>query len=159
MAEHEHNKIPMAAHRDPFQQFQQEIGRWWDRDWWPWPSPRFGPLARRTEENWVPRVDIYEEGKEIVIKAELPGVKREDIEVTLEDNDLILRGERKTETEVKEENYFRLERGVGVFYRRLTLPVVPDAAQIKAKLLEGVLEVRLPKPEQQHPRARQIDVA
>ncbi|MBI2886745.1 MAG: Hsp20/alpha crystallin family protein [Chloroflexi bacterium] len=142
MADREQRQL---ARWDPFQQLselQEEIGRWWDRDWWPWPTPR---LARRAAL-WAPRVDMYEEGNELVVKAELPGVQKSDISVTVEDNDLVLRGERKAEQEVKEEHYYRLERSYGGFYRRLPMPAAVDVEKIKATLQDGVLEVRVAKP-------------
>ena len=82
----------------------------------------------------------------------------EDVTVTVEDNDLVLRGERKSEKEIKEEHFFRLERGYGSFYRRLPLPVSIDPDKIKAKFQEGVLEVRMPKPTEEAPKGKRIDV-
>ena len=159
MAEREETGRRQLMRKDPFQQLQdlqEEIGRWWDRDWWPWPVARMG--RRWGGAPWAPRVDMYEDGGEVVIKAELPGVKREDVTVTVEDNDLVLCGERKFEKEIKEEHFFRLERGYGSFYRRLPLPVSIDPDKIKAKFQEGVLEVRMPKPTEEAPKGKRIDV-
>lgn len=120
-----------------------EIGRWWDRDWWPWPTLR---VATR-DGGWSPTIDVFQDGSDLVVKAELPGVKREDVEVTLEEGDLVLKGERKEEKEVKEEHYYRMERSFGSFYRRvpLTGEVKPDA--VHASFKDGVLEVRVPQPQ------------
>jgi HSP20 family protein len=81
-----------------------------------------------------------------VVKAELPGAKKEDIEVTLDQGDLVIRGQKKAETEVKEEHYYRMEQSYGSFYRRLALPFETTAEQIKATYAEGILEIRIPKP-------------
>jgi HSP20 family protein len=106
---------------------------------------------------WTPAVDIYEtEGHEIVIKADLPDMKREDISVTFENNVLTLKGERKLEHEVKRESFQRIERRHGAFSRSFTLPSTVDAAQIGASYKDGVLTVRLPQREEA--RAKQITV-
>ena len=106
---------------------------------------------------WTPAVDIYEtEGREVVIKAELPEMKREDISVTFENNVLTLKGERKLEQEVKRENFQRIERRHGSFTRAFTLPPTVDGAQISASYKDGVLTVRIPKREEA--KAKQITV-
>ena len=139
--------------------FLGDIGRWWDRDWWPWPALRLGTVGRRMRNAWVPSVDVYEDGNDIVVRADLPGVKREDVELSIEDNNLILKGERKTEKETKEENYYRLERGAGTYYRRLPLPFAIDESLVKAKFLDGMLEVRVPKPAEEKPKGKRITIS
>jgi HSP20 family protein len=102
---------------------------------------------------WVPAVDIFEtEGREVVIKAELPEVKREDISVTFENNVLTLKGERKLEQEVKRESFQRIERRHGSFTRAFTLPPTVDGSQISASYKEGVLTIRLPQREEAKPK-------
>jgi HSP20 family protein len=91
-------------------------------------------------------MDVYEQAGALVVKAELPGVKKEEIEITLEEGDLVLRGEHQAETEVKEEAFYRMERSYGSFYRRLPLAGDVKPEQITATLTDGVLEVRIPKP-------------
>ena len=106
---------------------------------------------------WVPRVDIFEtEGHELVIKAELPETKREDISVTFENNVLTLRGERKAETEVTRDRFQRIERQHGTFSRSFTLPATVDASRIHATYKDGVLTVRLPQREEA--KAKQIAI-
>jgi HSP20 family protein len=106
---------------------------------------------------WTPAVDIYEtEGREVVIKAELPDMKREDISVTFENNVLTLKGERKFEQEVKRESFQRIERRHGTFSRSFTLPTSVDASQISASYKDGVLTIRLPQREEA--KAKQIAV-
>ena len=108
---------------------------------------------------WVPAVDIYEGAEhELVIKAELPDMKREDITVTFENNVLTLRGERKFDESVKKENYHRVERTYGSFTRSFTLPNVVDTSNIKAEYKDGVLRVTLPTKEEAKPRQISISV-
>jgi HSP20 family protein len=147
----------------PFELFdalEEEMARFWRSPWrlGPW---MLGRLPRRpaAPAPWAPRVDVFEKDGNLLVKAELPGVKKEDIQVTLEGNDLAIRGERHEEREVKEEDYYRCERSYGSFYRRLPLPFETTAEQIKAGFSDGVLEITIPKPAEEKPEARQIAVA
>lgn len=101
---------------------------------------------------WNPVVDIYETENETVIKADLPGLKKEDISINIEDNVLSVSGERKTEDEVKKENYYRRERSYGMFKREFTLPSTVDHEKIKADFKDGVLKIEIPKPEEKKPK-------
>jgi HSP20 family protein len=102
---------------------------------------------------WIPAVDIYEsDSHELVLKAELPDMKREDIELTFENNVLTLKGERKRESDVRREQYQRVERHYGSFTRSFTLPSTVDAAGIKAAYKDGVLTIRLPQREEAKPK-------
>jgi HSP20 family protein len=106
---------------------------------------------------WVPPVDIYETDEhEVVLKAELPEMKREDISVTFENGVLTLKGDRKFEHETKQENYHRVERRHGTFSRSFTLPNTVDASRISAAYKDGILTIRLPQREEAKPK--QIDV-
>ena len=106
---------------------------------------------------WMPAVDIYEtEAHEVVLKAELPEMKREDISVTFENGVLTLKGERKFEQETKKENYHRVERRHGNFSRSFTLPNTVDPSRISAAYKDGILTIRLPQREEAKPK--QIDV-
>ena len=107
---------------------------------------------------WMPAVDIYEKHDSIVVKAELPGVERNQISVEVKDGVLTLKGERKFEKEVKEENYHRIERSYGSFQRSFSLPVSVDQEKVKAKYTDGVLEVELPKKEAAKPKQIQVEV-
>jgi len=103
--------------------------------------------------SWVPPVDIYEtEQQEVVVKAELPEMNREDISVTFENNVLTLKGERKMAEEVADDRFQRLERFYGTFSRSFTLPSTVDAGHISAIYKDGVLTVRLPQREEAKPR-------
>jgi HSP20 family protein len=105
-------------------------------------------VARR----WVPAMDLVEGEDEFVLRADLPGLSEQDVNIELEDNVLTISGERKSEHEERKEGYFRLERSAGVFTRTLTLPDGVDPERVRASFDRGVLEVRIPKPEQRKPR-------
>lgn len=107
---------------------------------------------------WQPSVDIYETADAIVIKAELPGVDQKDIDVRIEENTLILRGERKHEGEVKKENYHRIERYFGTFQRSFSLPATIDQENVAAICEKGVLTISLPKKEQIIPKQINVTV-
>lgn len=157
MAEKDDRRSKQPMRIDPLQHLsdlQAELGRWWDRDWWPFPAGRVGRMPGTT----TPRVDMYNEDGDLVIKAELPGVNKEDIEVTLQDQDLVIKAERKSEKEVKEENYYRLERGYGSFYRRLPLPLPVAAQDVSASFKDGVLEVRVAKAATEVAKATKVNV-
>ncbi len=99
------------------------------------------------DESWMPLVDIEETKSDFIIKAELPGLKKDDIKINLDDNVLTIEGERKSEKEDKEKTYHRIERFYGKFYRAISLPKGIDENNIKAKFENGLLEITLPKSE------------
>lgn len=102
--------------------------------------------------NWKPVVDIYDNDDNIVIKAELPGVNKEDINIDVKDRFLTLQGERSVENEIKEDKYHRKERAYGRFERVFTLPAEVDSEKIEADYKDGVLTINIPKPEKEKPR-------
>lgn len=105
---------------------------------------------------WIPAVDIYETDDDLVVKAELPGVEKDQIGVEVKGGILTLRGERKHEKEVKEENYYRIERGYGNFLRSFTLPTSVEEEKVSARLAGGVLEIHLPKKAEAKPKQVKI---
>jgi len=105
---------------------------------------------------WSPAVDMFEKDDQVVIKAELPGLDKNDISLDLQNGVLTLKGERKYENEVKEENYYRREMSCGKFIRSFTLPADVDADKIKAEFQKGLLTVEVPKPGE--PKPKQIPV-
>ena len=119
---------------------------------------RMRPWWSRAEEMEVkpPIVDVFEEKDDIVVKAELPGIEKDNIEVNLADHTLTIKGEKKKEEEVKEENYYRAERSYGSFLRTLDLPRDVHADKVKASFKNGILEVRMPKTEEA--KAKEIKV-
>jgi len=108
--------------------------------------------------SWTPPCDIYETDKEIVLKMELPEMKKEDVHVTLENNVLTLRGERKFEEKVDRENYHRIERHYGEFMRSFTLPTFVEGNKILAEFKDGMLMVTLPKNEAVTPKQIEVKV-
>jgi HSP20 family protein len=107
---------------------------------------------------WTPAVDIYETLDTIVIKADLPGVVRENIEIQVDDNTLTLKGERRFSKDVQEESYLRIERTYGSFHRCFTLPATIRQDEIRAVCRDGVLELTLPKAEGSKPKRIAIEV-
>jgi HSP20 family protein len=109
--------------------------------------------------DWIPSVDIFETDKhEIVIKAEMPGLRKEEIDLRVENNTLTLRGERRREQEVKDEQYHRVERSFGTFSRTFSLPNTVDGNRVAAEYKDGVLTVTLPMREEAKPRQIQVQV-
>lgn len=104
-----------------------------------------------------PSVDVSETEKNVLVKAELPGLEPKDVDLTIERDTLILRGEKKQESEEKNENYHRVERSYGSFHRSIPLPVKVDAEKVKAKFKNGVLTVTLPKDKSARPRRVSIE--
>ena len=112
-----------------------------------------------TVAEWSPLVDISEDEKEYVIKAELPEIKKEDIKVSVHDNVMTISGERKYEKEEKGKKYHRVERAYGSFTRSFTLPEDADASKVSAECKDGILRVRLPKSEKAKAKSVEIKVA
>jgi HSP20 family protein len=109
---------------------------------------------------WVPPVDIYQNGdNELVIKAELPDMTREDIDITVDNGTLSIKGEKKLSSEVKEDQFHRMERRYGTFSRSFSLPPTVDPNKVSAEYKQGVLSVRLPLREEAKPRSIKVDVA
>jgi HSP20 family protein len=137
---------------DPFREFNTlptRLGGLFGKDW-------EVPLSTTA---WNPSVDIFENENEVVINAELPGMNAKDIEVKLENNVLMLKGERRFEKEAKEENYHRIEREYGVFSRTFALPTTVNADNVTAEYKDGVLKVILPKKEEIKPKPIKVEAA
>ncbi len=110
------------------------------------------------EGAWSPAVDVIDEKDHLRVKAELPGLKKDEIDVTVQGDTLILRGERKQEFDEKKKNYHRVERFYGQFHRAISLPSPVEAGQVKASYKDGVLEVVLPKKAEAKPRQIAVEV-
>lgn len=137
----------------------------WERDMDRMMEDFFGRRFRPWPERWfrteglelsAPAVDVFEEKDDIVVKAEMPGMDKDNIEVNLSDHTLTIKGEKKKEEEVKEENYYRMERSYGSFLRTVELPKEVHADKVKATFKNGVLEIRMPKTEQA--KAKEVKV-
>lgn len=142
---------------DPFDAFlsaQQDLNRIFRRGWL---SPT-GESEISKGGTWAPAIDVYETDDSLTIEAELPGLDPKDIDVSIEEGVLTLRGERKLEKEVKEENYYRVERAYGAFQRAVRLPAEVDAEKVKANYDNGVLKVKVPKVEPAKPQSIPIEV-
>jgi HSP20 family protein len=116
------------------------------------PAPGNGGTLRR----WVPAMDLVETDDQFVLRADLPGVTEDDVKIEFEDGTLTVSGERKAGHESKGEGYYRVERAFGSFSRSLTLPQGVDPEAVTANFDHGVLEVRIPKPEERKPRRIEI---
>jgi HSP20 family protein len=125
-----------------------------------WQKPLFRPMVRRFDEDltWVPTFDVYEKDGNLMVKADLPGLKKEDIRITLEDGALVLQGERKEEKKVEKEDYYLAECNYGSFYRRLPLKFEADFNKITAQFTDGVLEIQIPIPVKELPKPQEIPV-
>jgi HSP20 family protein len=119
------------------------------------PVPGDGGGAVR---RWIPAMDLVETDEDFVLRADLPGLSEGDVNIELEDSVLTVSGERKSEHEERKEGYYRVERASGAFSRSLTLPEGVNPEGIKASFDRGVLEVRIPKPEERKPRKVEISV-
>jgi HSP20 family protein len=119
-------------------------------------QPAAAGRADAPNRRWVPAMDLVETADHYVLHADLPGLDDDDVNVQLEDNVLTISGERKTQHEQREEGYYRIERAFGNFARSLTLPDGIDPDAVQAHFDRGVLEIRIPKPEQKKPRQVQI---
>jgi len=134
---------------DPFRELNRLFGDAYVRD-----------EAIDSRGSWVPPVDIYESaGRDLIIKAELPDMSREDVEVTVENNTLTLRGTKSLPADVNEEQFRRIERRYGSFSRSFTLPNTVDATRVSAEYKNGVLTVKLPYREEAKPRTINVEVA
>ena len=125
----------------------------------------FGNAYLRDEDtgfrgSWAPAVDIYEtDNHDLVVRAEVPGMTREDIQVSVENGTLVIKGEKKFDAEVKEEHYRRIERAYGTFHRSFTLPNTVDPTKVSADYKNGVLTVKLPFRDEAKPRTISVEVA
>jgi HSP20 family protein len=118
-----------------------------------------GGREAMTVTEWAPSVDIIEDDKEWLVKADLPEVKKDDVKVTVENGVLTITGERKLEKEEKDKKYHRIERSYGSFLRSFTLPDAADGTKVNAEFKDGVLKVHLPKSEKAKPKAVEVKVS
>ncbi len=129
-----------------------EFDRFFDDMFSVWPG------AGSDDRAWMPSVDVIEKNGDYQFKAELPGMKKEDIQVVFNDGELVIRGERKWEDEEKKENYRRVERRYGKFERRFALPVEVKSDDVKAEYKDGVLNIVVPKIEAPKPKQIAVEV-
>ena len=121
-------------------------------------TPRTGGSNAATVRRWVPAMDLVETDDHFILRADLPGLSEEDVTIELEDNVLTVSGERNAEHEDKGEGFYRVERSFGSFRRSMTLPEGVDPETVTAQFDKGVLEIRIPKPQERKPRRVSIQV-
>jgi len=117
--------------------------------WWRVPTEELG---------WTPSVEVYEKGDNFVVRAELPGMKKEELDISVLGDTLTIKGERKTESEVKEEDYYRCELCYGKFSRSIALPTAVEAGKVEASYENGILEITLPKAKEAKPKKIEVNV-
>ena len=108
---------------------------------------------------WMPAVDVFETNDSIVLKADLPDVNKDEVDISVQNNTLTIRGERKREKEIKEKDFYRMERSYGSFARSFSLPPTVDAEKIEAAFTNGVLTLTLPKREESKPKQIKVKVS
>ena len=118
----------------------------------------FGSFLGERRSSWLPSVDVYDGKEEVVLKADLPGVTPEDVDVEVDENVLTIRGERKSDYRADQERFYRVERPTGAFERSIALPAGVLADRIEASFEDGILTVRVPKAEEAKPKRIQIEV-
>ncbi len=151
-------KIERPGYLSPF----AEMERWFDEAWrrpFSFLTPRWHGVESEEFETVMPAADLYEEGNELVLRADLPGLEKKDVDIHIADNILTVSGERKKEETVERGSYYSYERTHGSFYRRFSLPADIDVNKVKAHMENGVLEVRLPKTEEAKERSRKISIS
>jgi HSP20 family protein len=144
---------------DPFKEMeetQHRLARFFGLS--PWRAG-LGDKEAMTLTEWAPSVDIVEDDKEWLVKADLPEVKKENVKVTVANGVLTITGERKLEKEEKDKKYHRMERSYGSFLRSFTLPDAADGAKVIAEFKDGLLKVHLPKSEKAQPKAIEVKVS
>jgi HSP20 family protein len=139
---------------DPFREIENMFDRYTRAVGW----PRSGSQEIMATGDWSPRVDIAENDKEFVIKAEIPEVKKEDVKVSVDNGVLTIQGERKQEKEEKGKKFHRVERYYGSFTRSFTLPENVDESKIKAAFKDGMLNLQIPKTAEAKPKAVEVKV-
>ena len=120
--------------------------------------PSMWPRMESIEEEMIPAIDIYEEDDSVIAKVELPGMKKEDISVEINNGILKIAGEKKREEKVEKKNYYRIERSSGSFERRISLPVETQADKAKATFKDGVLQIKIPKSEEAKKKENKINI-
>jgi HSP20 family protein len=125
-----------------------------------WIAPGFErSLDALTGGTWMPQVEVIERDNQLIVRADLPGMTKDDISVDVEGNSLVIRGERKTERQENEEGYYRSERSYGTFYRQIPLPSGVNAEEARADFRNGVLEISMPSPRKTEEMRRSLEIS
>ncbi len=139
----------------PFEEMEREFANFFRRPF-SMLEPAWWPRLRTLEEDVKPTVDIFEDGNDVVVKAELPGMKKEDIDVKVTENMITISGEKKKEEKLEKKNYYRVERTHGSFKRLYSLPCEVQTDKANAHFREGVLEIRIPKTEEARKKEKKV---
>ena len=141
---------------EPFRELEEEMERLFEE----WPFGRVSPWSRRAlaAREWTPRMDMFDREDKVVINAELPGMSKEDVDISVTGNILTIQGERKAEEEVKDEDYYCCEQYRGAFYRAIQLPSGLETDKIDATYDNGILEITLPKSPEVKPKRIEVKV-
>lgn len=141
-----------------FDELRDEMEEFWRGARFP-VFTRFPKLLGKETATWMPSTDVYRTNGNLIVKADLPGLKKDDVEVLVEEGFLVVKGERKEEKEEKDKEYFRSERNYGSFYRRVPLPEDVDLEKISATVHDGILEVKVALPAAHAKEAKKIAVS
>ena len=149
-------KVEPAKPLSPFEDMEKRLEEFFRR-----PLSLFGPswfprLRMHELEELSPTIDIFEEGNDVVVKAELPGMKKEDIDVKLTDNTIAISGEKKKEEKVEKKDFYRMERSYGSFARAFSLPSEVQTDKVKAQFKDGILKIRIPKTEEAKKKEKKV---
>ncbi|MEW5745325.1 MAG: Hsp20/alpha crystallin family protein [Nitrospirota bacterium] len=151
-------KVEPSRALSPFEEMERRFEEFFGRplslsspSWWP-------RIRSAGLEEISPNIDIYEEGGDVVVKAELPGMRREDIDVSVTGDVITISGEKKKEEKIEKKNYYRLERAYGSFARSFQLPSEVQTDKAAAKFTDGILEIRVPKTEEAKKKEKKITV-
>ena len=155
-------QVPQRERRlAPFEEMERWFEEAFNRPFFGYPrfpTIRFPELRMPWTEELSPDVDVYEEEKDVVVKAELPGLRKEDLDINITGDVVTISGEKKAEEKVERKNFYRVERAFGSFTRKLRLPSDTLADKAKATFKDGVLEIRIPKTEEAREKTRKIQV-
>jgi HSP20 family protein len=151
-------KVQSARPLSPMEEFERRFEDFFRR-----PFPFFGPpwwprLKPSEMEEVVPSVDMFRKGDDVVVKVELPGMQKEEVEVNLTEDTLTISGEKKKEKKIDRKDYYRMERSYGSFSRSISLPPDVQTEKARARFLEGILEIRIPGAEKAGKKARKVTI-
>lgn len=153
--------IPMRRPAELMRRWEEEMEHFFE-DFWRRPLPSLWDLERKMARApmgmRMPALDMFEQADAVVVKAEVPGMTKEEIEITLSGHTLMVKGEKKREEETKDKNYTHMERHYGAFARAIELPCEVKAEMVKATFRDGVLEIRMPKSEEAKKRTVKVKV-
>lgn len=149
-------KVEPAKPLSPFEEMEKRFEEFFRRPF-SFMGPSWLPRLKMHEmEELSPTVDIFEDGSDVVVKAELPGMRKEDIDVSLTGDTISISGEKKKEEKVEKKNYYRMERSYGSFTRSFSLPSEVQSDKAKAQFNEGILEIRVPKTEEAKKKEKKV---